>query len=461
MKLVFRIFAPLLIVAAALWLAVVMIRSRPEPRKFSMPPQITKVEATRLQPESFQVFLETQGTIRPRTTTTLVPEVNGRIIEVAPNFRDGRFFRKDEVLVRLDPINYETQLIVAESNVAQEKVALQEEIVRGEQAVANWKRLGKSGTPSELAARKPQLAEAQARLRAAEAEVRQAQRDLERTEIKAPFNGRIIEQNVDVGQFVSSNTQLARAFATDVMEVRLPLTNRQLSFVDLPNGRAAGDAESAPGAEVLVETIIGRDRGQWAGRIVRVDSAIDESSRQLFVVAEIDDPYGRQSASDAPELKIGLFVDALVKGEMLSNVFVLPRQAVRVGGEVIVIDEENRIRRQKVEAVWSEDDKVIVPADGGGLSPGDVVCLTPLAYPANGALVFPTIDGITPEIEQPVAGGFPRGKGKGGKGEKGKAGGKKRAEPEGETSSATEKGRPETASHRGDSPAGVGLRVVG
>ncbi len=412
MKLLFRILAPLVIVAAAVWLAIVLIRNRPEPKKFKAPPQITRVEATRIQPKEYQVFLDTQGTVRPRTTTTLVPEVSGRIVEVSPNFREGGFFSKGEVLVRLDPINYETGLIVAQSNVAQASTGLQEEIVRGQQAVENWRRLGKSGAPGDLAARKPQLAQAEAMLRAMEAEVKQAQRDLERTRITAPFDGRIVDQSVDVGQFVSSNTELARAFAIDVMEVRLPLTNQQLSFVDLPEGRRGEPAASEKGAEVLIEGSIGERKGQWKGELVRVDSLIDESSRQLFVVAEVEDPYGESADARSPELKIGLFVDALVKGRKLENVFVLPRQAVRVGGEVIVIEEDNRIRRQVVVPIWSEEDEVVIPVDGGGLKLGDVVCLTPLAYPANGALVTPTIDGITPEIEQPVGRGMGKGKGK-------------------------------------------------
>jgi len=420
MKLIFRLLGPLIIVAGAVLLARHFIITKPEPRKFEMPPQVTKVEATRLKAETFQVFLETQGTVRPRTMSNLIPEVSGRIVKISPDFREGGFFEKEDVLVYLDPLNYETALVIAESNLAQANTALKEEQVRGEQAVQNWDRLGKSGIPSEMAARKPQLLEAEARLRAAEAEVVRAKRDLERTQVKAPFAGRIVEQNVDVGQFVSSNTQLGRAFATDVMEVRFPLTNRQLSFVDLPEayrGESAASPENAP--EVLISGRIGRDTGQWSGTVVRVDSLIDEASRQLFVVAEVKDPYRRQDDRTVMPLKIGMFVDGLVKGELLENVFVLPREAVRVGGEVIVIDEENSIRRQKVEPVWSEDDKVVIPAEGGGIKVGDVVSLTPLAYPANGAKVLPTIDGITPAVEEPSEGIY--GKGKGGKGKGGKS----------------------------------------
>ncbi len=429
MKLIFRILAPLVIVVLAGLLARYFILSKPEARTFDVPPQVTQVEATRLVSESYQILLETQGTVRPRTTSNLIPEVSGRVIEVSPNFREGGFFEEGEVLLKLDPVNYETAVVVNEGAVAEARRVLHEEVIRGEQAVENWRRLGKSGEPSEFVSRKPQLFEAEARLRAAEAQLEQANRDLEITEVRAPFAGRIMEQNVDVGQFVGSNTQLGRAFSTDVMEVRLPLTNRQLEFVDLPD-EFRGDAEPIVGPDVAISGRLGQNRSQWTGKIVRVDSAIDELSRQLFVVAEVEDPYRRKEGQTGFPLKIGMFVDALVKGRELEGVFVLPRKAVRVGGEVIVIDEDNRIRRQEVSPIWSEEDKVVIPQSGGGLNPGDVICLTPLAYPANGALVLPTIDGVTPEIEQPTGhpGSMPFSKGEkgkegGGKGKKGKGDG--------------------------------------
>lgn len=424
MKLVIRILAPLVIVAGAVFLARYFILTKPEPKQFAAAPEVTKVDAKTLKPESFQVLLETQGTVRPRTTSTLIPEVSGRIIEISRNFRVGGFFEEGETLLKIDPLDYETALVVAQGRVAEARTALAEEEVRASQALENWRRLGKSGEPSDLAARKPQLELAKANVRAAEAEVEQARRDLERTEVKAPFNGRIVEQNVDVGQVVSNSTELARAFATDVMEVRLPLTNRQLSFVDLPeNFRGEGESESALGPEVQLTGGIGDRSSQWKGRVVRVDSAIDEMSRQLFVVAEVEDPYRRKEGSEGAPLKIGLYVDALVKGQVLEEVFVVPRQSVRVGGEVILVNEKNEIRRQKVEPIWSEEEVVVIPVEGAGLTSGDVLCLTPLAFPANGAKVLPTIDGVTPDIEipgrPPGGGGAKGGKGKFGKGPKG------------------------------------------
>ncbi|MEM7517576.1 MAG: HlyD family efflux transporter periplasmic adaptor subunit, partial [Planctomycetota bacterium] len=276
MKLAFRIFAPLLVVSLAAGYAVFLIKNRPEPKTFSPPPTVTKVEATRLVPETFQVYLETQGTVRPRTTTTLIPEVSGKIVDVSPNFREGGFFTEGEVLLQIDRVNYETALVVARSALAQAARELEEEKIRGAQAVENWRRLGKRGEPGPMVRRAPQLAEMEARLAAAEAEVEQAARNLERTSIRAPFDGRILEQTVDVGQFVSSSTQLGRAFATDVMEVRLPLTSRQLSFITLPD---AVPSERSTRPEVVIRGQIGRNSGQWTGRVVRVDSAIDEMSR--------------------------------------------------------------------------------------------------------------------------------------------------------------------------------------
>jgi multidrug efflux system membrane fusion protein len=167
---------------------------------------------------------------------------------------------------------------------------------------------------------------------------------------------------------------------------------------------------------VLLKARLGGKEHNWPGRVIRVEGAIDERSRQLFIVAQVDDPY-RKNDEGNPPLKIGLFVDALVDGKELKDVFVLPRAAVRASGDVILIDEKNVIRRQKVETLWSDRDNIVIPAKGAGLEEGQVVCLTPLAFPADGARVIPTIDGVAPETE--LTGRGP-GKGKPGANGKGK-----------------------------------------
>ncbi len=401
MKLAAKILLPLLVLGAAGWLTWWLIASKPEPPQRKKPPVVTRVEATRLAPSRYDVILESRGVVRPRTETTLIPEVSGRIVEIGDNFREGSFFEEGELLLQIDPVNYETAIVIAESNVAQARTALEEEKARSEQALENWKRLGKTGAPGDLVLRKPQLAEMEARLAAAGAELERARRDLERTRIRAPYAGRILEQRVDLGQFVSTGTELARLYAIDHVEVRLPLTNRQLAFVNLPElyrGNVAESADTAAAPEVMLRADIGGESATWKGRLIRVEGAIDERTRQLFVVAQVDDPY-EWKEDGGPPLKIGLFTDALIEGRTLDDVFVLPRSAVRAGEEVIVIDGENRIQRRQIQTLWSSRDHIVIPVKDGGLAPGEIVCLTPLAFPADGARVLPTIDGVAPAIE--------------------------------------------------------------
>ncbi len=426
MRLFFRILLPFLILAACVGGAWIFISKREAPKQRPTIPQITQVEAETLQPTDYQVYLPTRGTVVPRTTTTLFPEVAGKVEWISPNFREGSFFEKGEALLRLEKYDYETALISAKSQLAQAKRALEEEKARGTQAAENWKRLGKYGTPSDMVLRVPQREEAEARVEAAQASLERAHRDLERTEVRAPYAGRILEQRVDVGQYLSPNTQLGRAFATDIMEVRLPLTNNQLAFVELPENYRGESAASTPtGPEVEVTAKIGRQQSTWTGKIVRVDSSIDTASRQLFVVAEIADPY-RREAGGAP-LKIGMYVDAKVKGDLLRDVLVLPRSTVRVSGEVVLIDQQSRIERREVTPVWQGTDEIVIPADGSaGIKAGERLCLTNIAYPVNGAQVIATIDGVKPKVENiPGVKGKgekgSKGKGKGGKGKKGGA----------------------------------------
>lgn len=399
MKTFFRFFLPLLVLGLAGSYYRHLINTKPEPPQHEVPPVITPVEATRLKPQTYQVMLESRGTVQPRTNTTLIPEVAGTIIEISPSFQEGGFFEKGDLLLKIDPLNYETAITVTKAALAQAETVIEEEKARAVQAVENWKRLGKTGKPGDLVLRKPQLAEANARVAAARADLIRAERDLKRTEIRAPYAGRVLTQEVDVGQYVSPGTTLGTCYAVDYVEIRLPLTNRQLAFIKLPESfrNESSDKPKKPLSEVTLTGSIGAQTAEWKGKIVRVEGAIDERSRQLFVVAHVDDPY-KKNAADRPPLKIGLFVHASIKADQLDDVFILPRKAVRAGNEVILIDEENRIHRQFTQPIWSDENSVIIPANkDDDLEAGEIICLTPIAFPADGALVSPTIDGIPPK----------------------------------------------------------------
>ena len=241
------------------------------------------------------------------------------------------------------------------------------------------------------------MTKAQADVASAKAQILKAERDLERTIIRAPYAGQVLEQSADVGQLVTPGAALGKIFAVDYVEIRLPLPEREMRFLRLPE--QFRDAQSPAGQPAAkLKALVNGKPASWTGKIVRVESALDESTRQVMAVAQVTDPYGSRT-DGAPPLKIGQFVEAEIEGEKLSDVFIIPRNAVRAGNEIILITPENRLRRMSVEPL-SGDERQIIVASGTPKSPkeGDVLCLTPIPFPADGARVIPTIDG---QIENP------------------------------------------------------------
>ena len=386
----FKIAAPVAVVVLAVAGARMIIANKPEAPQFTPPPVPVSVEATRVSPVDYPVVVRSEGTVEPRTQSTLIPQVSGQVVSISPSFREGGFFEQGDVLITLDARDYELALASAEAQVAQAESALEQELAQAEVVKNDWKMLGKEAP--ELGLRKPQIAAARAAVLSARAQLERARTDLARTRIRAPYAGQVLEQNVDVGQFVSPGTVLGRVYATDYVEIRLPLSSRQLEFVDLPEPYR-GDGEAAgEGPPVTFVAELGRQAWTWQGRIVRAEGAIDTRSRQLFVIAQVDDPYERR-ADGRPPLRVGQFVRARIEGRTLEGAFVLPRGALREGNEVLLVDADSRLSRRAVTVAWTDEDRAVVTA---GLSAGDVVNVTPLAVASDGTLVAATIDGEPP-----------------------------------------------------------------
>lgn len=382
---------PVVIVAASLWAGRTIIANKPVAD--TVPPGETPipVAATRVHPVDYRVVVRSEGAVRPRTESTLIPQVSGGIEEISASFREGGFFEAGELLVRIDPKDYELALATAEAQVAQAEPALEQELAQAKVVENDWKMLGKEAPG--LGLRRPQIAAARAALLSARAQLERAREDLARTRIRAPYAGRVLEQAVDVGQFVSPGTVLARIYATDYVEIRLPLSNRQLGFVRLPERYRGDEGPLEPGPPVTLTATVGDTSWQWEGRVVRTEGAIDTASRQLFVVAQVDDPYGRR-ADGRPPLRIGQFVEAEIEGRVIEGAFVLPRGALREGTALLIVGGDGRLERRDVTVVWTDRRDAVVKA---GLEPGEVVATTPLAIAAAGTLVAATIDGEAPE----------------------------------------------------------------
>lgn len=382
--------APAVFLMLCIGIASILMATKPEPQRRIPPTPVPTVNAMRLAKQTFQVIVPSQGVVQARTRSSLIPQVSGEITWISESFRSGGFFKPEEELVKIDPRDYETALVVAKATLAQRASAYEVEKAQHEQAKVNWGRLGNGEKASALVLREPQLAEAKALMESAAANVERAERDLERTVIKAPYEGRIMEKNVDVGQTVSPGTTLAEIFATDYVEIRLPLRNEHLDFVDLPEMfRDLKPQESLLRPAVRLTGQYGSRDVTWNGRVVRTQSAFDARSRELFVIAQVDDPYGKVD-EEHPPLKINQYVRAEIQGDQLEDVFVVPRAALRNNDEVVLIGKDNKIIRRAVEVIWRQGEQVVIR---DGVTEGEVLCLSSLLFAADGAEVRPVIEG--------------------------------------------------------------------
>lgn len=326
-------------------------------------------------PSSRQIVVASQGAVEPRVAIALQAEVSGRIVEVSDSFVSGGFFEKGDVLFQIDPRDYELAVVRAEARVAE---ALQRQIrekAEAEQARKEWAQLG-TGKASPLVLREPQLMEAEARLKSAKADLAEANLRLERTALKAPFNGRVTGKNVDIGQVVSPGLNAAEIYATDRLEVRLPLTDRQIALLDLPFSKAS---QSGHQPVVTLHATFGGAEREWKARIVRTEGVVDKISRVVYAVASVEDQSAQDGANTFP-LTVGLFVEARIEGRFFDNVVSIPRESVRQDGTVLVVGEDNRLHFRDVEVLQATRDTSYVRLE---ISDGERICVSPIDMPTE------------------------------------------------------------------------------
>jgi RND family efflux transporter MFP subunit len=393
-----KLAVPLGILALGAAGAAAMIATRPKVAATPTETAAPLVRALRVEPESLRYSVSANGTVVPRTQSDLVPQVSGEVVWISPSLASGGFFDADEPLVRIDRRDYEVELesaraalARAESEFARARTERGRQRELAERSVASQARIDDAENAYRVA---------EAQVREARASLQRAERDLERTELRAPFQGRVREKSVDVGQFVNRGAPIAKLYAVDIAEVRLPVPDRELSFLNLDLGSRPGSAEtasSAPeddgtqsengaevekGAEVLLRADFAGKQRTWHGHIVRTEGEIDPRSRMVHVVARVEEPY----AADPP-LAVGLFVSAEIFGRDVESAYVLPRAAVQQrpeGDLVFVIDAYDRLRFRPVEVLRVQQGEVVI---GEGLAPGERVSISPLGAAVDGMRV--------------------------------------------------------------------------
>lgn len=354
-----KLVLPAAVTVVGIVLAYVIVtgKSRPQPVPPATPlaPVVSVMSAA---PVDLLLTVNTQGSVQPRREINIVSQVGGLVEAVDAHFADGGFFDSGVELVKVEDADYRFARIRAEARVADAAQLVAQEKGRGRQAAREWRDLGNEEA-NDLFLRKPQLEGAEAALRAARADLDQAGLNVRRTSISAPFNGRISEKFVDLGQYIAPGTPVAKVYDTDVVEVRLPLTDRQVALLELPLNFQDHAAQSA-GAVAILRARFGGSEWQWTGRVVRTDASIDVDSRVVYAVVEVEKPFVHDPDNARPPLGIGLFVDAEIEGRQLEKVTTLPRNALLNDGTVLLVDDEDRLQPQSVLVLKSNARQVWV-----------------------------------------------------------------------------------------------------
>jgi RND family efflux transporter MFP subunit len=361
---------------AAFFIAIIAIGGalRPEVETRVAPQVAPIVFVKEVEYGPINLSVRTQGEVQPRREIQLAAQIGGRIESVSASFANGGVFRRGETLVKIEDADYRLAVTRARAQVAQAEQRLAVEEAEAALAARDYAELSGQDAgddPSLLALRKPQLAAAQADLASAKANLSDAELALNRTAITAPFNGRVRETSADIGQFVSPGTPLGEIFATDVAEVRLPLTDQDLAKLGLAFAFEA-EGDEAPLVQFSAD-VAGQVRN-WEGRIRRVDAAIDSSTRQIAAIAEVEDPYGT-GADDGFPLAFGLFVNAEILGQDLPRAIVVPLLALQGDGTVFVVNDEDKLLKRDVTTAGRVPEGMVVT---GGLESGDLLVVSPV-----------------------------------------------------------------------------------
>lgn len=375
-----RVLLPVATLAVGALGAMALIVTGPKVEVSAPPPNIPLVRVVKAKPQRYVHWVVTHGNVQPRTESEIVPEVSGRVEWMNPSFASGGFFDAEEALLRIDSGDYRVALRRARARLAR----AESELVRARREAQRQRDLEQRDVAS--AARLDEAVNAEnaaaAVVEESEAALEQARRDLARTEIRGPFRGRVREERVDVGQFVSRGQRVATVYAVDFAEIRLPIPDAQLAFLDLPQLYESREAEQT-GAEVLLEADFAGSRHQWRGYIVRSEGEIDPKTRMVHVVARVERPYARRE-DGRPPLAAGLFVEAEIRGREEPEAFVLPRAALRDEGRVLVVDAEQRLRWRDVDVLRVDHEQVVI---GAGIEPGEQVCISSLEASIEGMAV--------------------------------------------------------------------------
>jgi RND family efflux transporter MFP subunit len=382
-----KFILPIIVLFIGNAIAVLLIFSGPDAKKHTKKRHLPLVETQVLTPQSYTIKVSSSGKVQASTQTKLVAEVSGRVVKLADNFQDGAFFTKGDILLQIDDADFLNAVTVAKSEVEQKQLQLQEEKARAKVAKQDWRLLDSKTVPDELASRRPHIQTAESALAAAQARLKQAQRNLERTYIRVPYNGQVLNRSVDIGQYVSAGTTLGEIYAKESLEVRLPVSLRQYKQLALQENPTIKQGE-----KVEFYMVQGKYKNAWTGHVLRSSAALDANTNQLNITARIN-------PNKKSPIKIGQFVRAYIYGRVYQNIYIVPRVAVRQNKEIFLAkmlkndgkdsDKEEpemqaELLVQKIEVLHTEGNKSIIKAN---IAKDAQLVITPMPLASTGLKV--------------------------------------------------------------------------
>ena len=381
MKIIIQILLPIILLLSAFLGAKALIKNNSPIQNQKPHLPVPKINTVTLSPLDHRPSVHSFGTITTRDEARIMPELTARVIWIDDNFRVGEQVRKDQLLIALEPSNFETALEEQKANLSDLKRQLAEEKVRANRAKADWTSSGrKLEDASELRLRLPQLTALTARLKSTEAAISTASLNLQRTKILAPFAGRVLTRNVTLGEIALPQDTLGTLASVDLAEIRLPLSPEQIA-------RVTGDIspESLAQKSLPIRLTTPDNDGFRPAAIVRIDPTTDARNQVRYFIAEISHPFEQNPFS----LSIGMFVNAEIDGQILPKSLRIPESALVDDDYLWVVDNQNLLRKLEVFRLASQQDDLIVEAKTPLTGPATIVT-RPLTTFRPGMTVSPS-----------------------------------------------------------------------
>ncbi len=345
-----------------------LIATKPKIKKTRPREVIHLVEVQKARPEPVRIVVKGDGTVSPSKKIDLVPQVSGKAVYVSERFQRGARFKSGELLVKIEDSDYLAALARAEADLKAQEARLRQLKEESREAEREWQDLNPGTEPPPLLVKIPEIEAAEAAVEAAKASIDRARLDLQRTEIRAPFSGVVLQENIDTGQYLRAGQPLGQIFSDEKAEVRVYLKEKDIGYIEVPGF----NTRSVPGPTAVVETDIGGKAHEWTGFVVRAEP-VDERTRTIPVVVVVNDPYGT-----LPPLSVGSFVRVRIRGKVIEKAVSVPKGAVQWTEEglpfVWVAGEENRLKKRMIRIETSMNGRYILT---GGLDGGEQVVITP------------------------------------------------------------------------------------